>query len=181
MVLAECDPQQIQLGLNGPREPSASWVPGGHFTLIGGCWGSHPATNRLLACRQILISRGRRALRHYLHLGGAVALRRPTKSLRRLKAPYGDLRRRGAGIRALTARAPPPQNNKPPAGFEPPLSPIAGDCAKEAPPPQNEGRRQGSNQRSPPSQATVLTVQPIRLLTVVYLNFIGIAPHREKF
>ena len=75
--------------------------------------------------------------RHYLHLGGAVALRRPTKSLRRLKAPYGDLRRRGAGIRALTARAPPPQNNKPPAGFEPPLSPIAGDCAKEAPPPQN--------------------------------------------
>ena len=75
--------------------------------------------------------------RHYLHLGGAVALRRPTKSLRRLKAPYGDLRRRGAGIRALTARAPPPQNNKPPAGFEPLLSPIAGDCAKEAPPPQN--------------------------------------------
>ena len=75
---------------------------------------------------------------HYLHLGGCVALRRLKKSLRRLKAPYGDLRRRGAGTRALTARAPPSQNNKPPAGFEPPLSPIAGDCAKEAPPPQNE-------------------------------------------
>ena len=67
--------------------------------------------------------------------GGGVALRRLKKSLRRLKAPNGDLRRRGAGMRALTARAPPPQNNQPPAGFEPPLSPIAGDCAKEAPPP----------------------------------------------
>ena len=61
--------------------------------------------------------------------GGGAALRRLSKSLRRPKAPHGNLRPRGARIRVLTARPPPPQNNQPPAGFEPLLSPIAGYCA----------------------------------------------------
>ena len=91
-----------------------------HFT-DSNCSSEQFHSGRAQLRRQMLSARGITST-----WGGAVALRRLKKSLRRLKAPYGDLRRRGAGIRALIARAPPPQNNQPPAGFEPPLSPMAG-------------------------------------------------------